>query len=198
SRKETRGFAECILQKGDDLAPLGARWIDRFLGRHPQVKTQPSSPLEEERARGSTQEAYKDYFQRLDTQIKSKGVVPMNISNMDEHGMQEGETKTRRKSRDLYGQLQAISRDVRLVMGKAGKALEQKNATIAGLKALVDYLTLELEAHKLHTRKKVRANANNKFNEIVTIIDAQEVSQNPPRRERGGRVTTQPPVSQEV
>jgi len=87
SRKETMGFAQCILKEGGDLAPLGHRWIDRFLNRHPEVKTKPSNPLEEERARGSTKEAYDDFFQRLDFQIKSKGVVSMNIANMDEYGM---------------------------------------------------------------------------------------------------------------
>ena len=120
---------------------------------------------------------------------------------LDELGNPIGIFQTPQKSRDLYGQLQAVSRDVRLVIGKAGKALDQKNATIAGLKAQVDYLTTELEAHRPHTRKKVRESGNDKFASIQEIVEAQQASQQPPKRRRqggGSTQTTRTPVRQKV
>jgi len=94
NRKRLRGFAQLILMEGGDKTPLGARWVNRFLNRHPNVHTKNSAPLESARVRGSTKEAYEDFFQRLDQKIKSRNIKPANIANMDEHGMQEMETAT--------------------------------------------------------------------------------------------------------
>ncbi|KAK3364933.1 hypothetical protein B0T24DRAFT_712305 [Lasiosphaeria ovina] len=52
-----------------------------------------SASLESSRVRGSTREAYEDFYKRQAFQIKDKKVKPANIANMDEHGMQELETR---------------------------------------------------------------------------------------------------------
>ncbi|KAM7197375.1 hypothetical protein V8F33_005596, partial [Rhypophila sp. PSN 637] len=73
------------------VAPLGERWVDRFLRRH-QIHTKNSVSLESARVRGST--IMKIFSNCLDAKIKVHNIKPANISNMDEHGMQEMETTT--------------------------------------------------------------------------------------------------------
>jgi Tc5 transposase DNA-binding domain/helix-turn-helix, Psq domain len=92
SRRQIASFAQLILAEGGDHEPLGARWIDRFLRRHEAIHTKGSTLLDSARTRGSTREAYEDFYARLGTQIREKGILPRNITNMDEHGMQELET----------------------------------------------------------------------------------------------------------
>ena len=72
---------------------MGERYVDRFLRRNPAVKMKYSTLLESSRVRGSTSEAYEDFYDRLAFQIKDKKAKPANIANMDEHGMQELETR---------------------------------------------------------------------------------------------------------
>ena len=67
--------------------------MDRFLRRNPAVKMKNSALLESSRVYGSTREAYEAFFKRLAFQIKDKKVIPANIANMDEHGIQELETR---------------------------------------------------------------------------------------------------------
>jgi 4-hydroxybenzoate polyprenyltransferase len=83
-----------ILAQSGVFTPLGYRWVDRFLTRHERVKTKKSVLLERSRTRGSTRERYEDFFGRLRTQIDTKKIAPCNIANMDEHGMQEVETRS--------------------------------------------------------------------------------------------------------
>jgi hypothetical protein len=93
SRRQVTAFAQEILAEGGDLERLGARWIDRYLRRHPRVKTKNSTLLETSRVQGSTRDAYEDFYGRLRYQIDSKRILPKAITNMDEHGMQELETR---------------------------------------------------------------------------------------------------------
>ena len=81
-----------MLRQGGDFTPLGHRWVDRFLKRHKRIKTKKSVLLERSRTRGSTKATYEDFYNRLDFQLRSKRILPRNITNMDEHGMQEVET----------------------------------------------------------------------------------------------------------
>ena len=93
SRRQVVTFAQEILAEGGDYQPLGSRWIDRFLRRNTDVQTKISSSLESSRTRGSNREAYEDFYCRLHTQIEEKDIKPANITNMDEHGMQELDTE---------------------------------------------------------------------------------------------------------
>jgi 4-hydroxybenzoate polyprenyltransferase len=49
--------------------------------------------LESSRIRGPSHEAYEDFYGRLHAQIEEKDIKPENITNMDEHGMQELDSK---------------------------------------------------------------------------------------------------------
>jgi 4-hydroxybenzoate polyprenyltransferase len=80
-------MAQLILASAGESRVIGVRWIDRYLTRNPQIRTKPSDLLERVRARGSTREAYTEYFDLLERVIREKKILPRNISNMDEHGM---------------------------------------------------------------------------------------------------------------
>jgi hypothetical protein len=95
-RKKVRAMGQAILDEGGSCAQLGVRWIDRFLKRNPQINMKNSDLLERARARGSTRHAYEAFFDLLERQIKEKKILPRNIANMDEHGLQEGESATGR------------------------------------------------------------------------------------------------------
>lgn len=45
-----------------------------------------------QRVKGSTEEAYQDFFRRLKEQLDSKHILSQNIANINKHGMQEMET----------------------------------------------------------------------------------------------------------
>lgn len=81
-----------ILAEGGQDQALGKRWIDRFLKRNPQIKSKPSDPLERARARGSTRPDFEAFFDLLERLVAEKKIKPCNIANMDEHGLQEGES----------------------------------------------------------------------------------------------------------
>ena len=93
SKKQVAAFAKEILLEGGDDEPLSHHWIERYLKRNPRVRTKNSTLLESARIRRSTREAYKDFYSRLRYQINSKGIIPKNIANIDEHGIQELETR---------------------------------------------------------------------------------------------------------
>jgi len=93
SKARIKRIGEIILKEAGDFTPLGYRWPDRFLQRHTRVKTKKGVLLDTERKRGSTRAAYEDFYARLRHQINTKDIPPSRITNIDEHGMQEGETE---------------------------------------------------------------------------------------------------------
>ena len=62
------------------------------------MKTKKGVLLEAARKRGATKAAYDDFYTRLRHQIEKKNIPPSRITNIDEYGIQEGETE----SRDRY------------------------------------------------------------------------------------------------
>jgi hypothetical protein len=84
--------AAAILAQGGCAKPVGQRWVDPFLHSHKNVRVKNSRPLDQERRRGSTKEAWEDYFARLKYQMDTKDVPARYIANVDEYGMRELET----------------------------------------------------------------------------------------------------------
>jgi len=80
-----------VLRQGGDFTPLGHRWVDRFFKRYKRIKIKKSVLLERSRTRGFTKATYEDFYNCLDFQLRSKRILPRNITNMDEYGMQEVE-----------------------------------------------------------------------------------------------------------
>jgi hypothetical protein len=89
SRRQAVAFAQRVLIEFGDKKPIGGRWIDRFLARHPKLKAKKSTLLDSARARGSSRAAYEEFFRLLRQVVDVKKIKPCNITNMDEHGMQE-------------------------------------------------------------------------------------------------------------
>lgn len=45
------------------------------------------------RTKSTTEDKLRDFYGRLDDQIKTKGIGPSRIHNIDKHGLAKGETK---------------------------------------------------------------------------------------------------------
>lgn len=87
SRRQVVRFAQHILIEAHDEKPIGGRWIDRFLARHPNIKTKRSTLLDSARARGSSREAYEEFFRLLRKVMDEKKIRPCYIANINEHGI---------------------------------------------------------------------------------------------------------------
>ena len=52
-------------------------------------------PLDTARTSRSIKAAYEDFYQYLKTQLDTKNIPPQNITNIDEHSIQEVQTRAR-------------------------------------------------------------------------------------------------------
>ncbi|KAM5349768.1 hypothetical protein ACJ41O_006273 [Fusarium nematophilum] len=93
TKKNIREFAQLMASVSGEEQPIGHNWVNRFIQRHEEVKTKFSRSTEAVRTREATEENLEQFYDRLDTQIKKKGVGWTRIHNIDEHGVAEGETK---------------------------------------------------------------------------------------------------------
>jgi 4-hydroxybenzoate polyprenyltransferase len=67
--------------------PLGKRWIQRFLKRHPELETQLTRSIEHSRIKYVSEELVKNFFDKLQFLIKEHDIRPENIYNHDETGI---------------------------------------------------------------------------------------------------------------
>jgi cell division septum initiation protein DivIVA len=78
-----------LVGKGD-LADLGVNWVQKWLNRHPQLKSKYIPPLDKQRAMAQDGMIVRDYFQLFaDAKAKYK-VEWADIYNMDEKGVMMG------------------------------------------------------------------------------------------------------------
>jgi hypothetical protein len=75
-----------------------------------------------------------------------------------------------------------------------GDVLGKKNAEIAALKEALQAARRDLEAQKPRTKTRVKENPNDSFARIEDINAAQEASESPPKRRKGGRQSNPEPV----
>ena len=68
-------------------APVGASWVKRFLGRHPDVKVRWTTSLEACRANSLNAPLVREYFNILNELVTKHDIPPENIYNMDEKGL---------------------------------------------------------------------------------------------------------------
>ena len=87
---------------------------------------------------------------------------------------------------------------LRSVLYKAGKALDSKNAEVAGLRAQIKELSGQLEAHKPRSRKKIKESANDTFATIEEIVAAQKESEKPPKRRKTSKATDPAPAVEQA
>ena len=87
-----RSMAEDILRNriGDKRANLGINWPDRFLTRHPELKTTWSEALANSRAAAASPTNIKRWLEKLWQQCDDENIRPEVIWNFDEKGIQAG------------------------------------------------------------------------------------------------------------
>jgi hypothetical protein len=70
--------------------PVGGTWPKRFCKRHPDLKMKKTTGLEKARANALNPSAVNGFFDMLTDVIKEHDILPENIYNMDEKGIQLG------------------------------------------------------------------------------------------------------------
>ena len=71
---------------------LGKKWVPRFLDRHPHLATKFSIQVHKQRIVASDPKILKHTFEVLGPIIQKFKIVPRNIYNMDEKGLQMGKS----------------------------------------------------------------------------------------------------------
>jgi len=69
---------------------VGGSWPKRFVKRHPDLKMKKTTGLEKARAKALNQFAVNRFFDMLTDVIEEYNIIPGNIYNMDEKGIQLG------------------------------------------------------------------------------------------------------------
>lgn len=192
NRRQVSGIATSILKRGGDNDKLGARWIDRFLARNPDIKTKLSKPLESARVRGSVDDG------SLPTQPSPPKTPPR-----DEISEANNIFKTPQKSRDMlegiHNEISDLNRNVRTLYTKAAKSLDIKNAELAAKDHQIQYLQTQLDSMKPRGKRKVKEGDNNRFARVEAILEARDASKEGPKRRRvATATTTAPPLRQHV
>lgn len=93
SKPKVSEFASCILKERGDNTGVGKRWINGFLYRNNDIKLKKSRTLKSSRAKESVPEKIDEFLELLGQQIEKKQVKPQNITNLDENGVQKGESE---------------------------------------------------------------------------------------------------------
>ena len=94
SKSAVREFASLMLREQGDEELIGIHWVEGFLLRNPSIIMKVGRPLEASRAKEVTQEAIDQFHERLRHVIAEFNIQPQHITNMDETGVQEGESLT--------------------------------------------------------------------------------------------------------
>ncbi|KAL8402246.1 hypothetical protein RB596_008852 [Gaeumannomyces avenae] len=90
TRGMVREFAEMMLSPGPKL---GKRWIDGFFERNPTITTKVGRGLEASRAKEATKDEINTFYGRLRNVVAARNIKTANLCNMDETGVQEGESR---------------------------------------------------------------------------------------------------------
>ncbi|KAL8365123.1 hypothetical protein RB595_004102 [Gaeumannomyces hyphopodioides] len=90
TREMVREFAEMMLSPGPKL---GKRWIDDFFARNPIITTKVGHALEASRAKETNKAEIDAFYSRLRDVVAARNIRTANICNMDETGIQEGESR---------------------------------------------------------------------------------------------------------
>jgi len=81
--------AELLVKKGNDK-PVGINWPQKFLKRHPQIKTAYIPPLDKERAMAQDPAILAGWFNLFQSLKEEHGIEIEDIYNMDEKGFMQG------------------------------------------------------------------------------------------------------------
>ena len=85
---QVRAIASGILRQQGDHKPLGKKWSNQFIDRHPSVKTKLGRRTDWERINAATPDNIKSFFKLYET---VSWIPPRRRYNADEGGIMEGE-----------------------------------------------------------------------------------------------------------
>lgn len=80
---------ELLIKKGDDKS-IGINWPQKFLKRHPEIKTVYIPPLDKERAMTQDHDILAGWFNLFRSLKEEHGIEIEDIYNMDEKGFLQG------------------------------------------------------------------------------------------------------------
>ncbi|KAI8410901.1 hypothetical protein FOFC_07495 [Fusarium oxysporum] len=92
TRQEIHDFAQALSAVNGDVSYIGKNWVDRFVSRHETIEMKPSRVIDAARKRCVTEEMLTEYYNGLSYVIESKKILRSNSYNIDETGVQLGET----------------------------------------------------------------------------------------------------------
>ncbi|KAL5610913.1 hypothetical protein FOBRF1_007030 [Fusarium oxysporum] len=92
TKKEIHDFAEALSSVSGTVPYIGKNWVDRFLLRNPTIEMKPSRVIGAARKRCVTRESPTDYYNGLQWVCDSKSITTPHKYNIDETGVQLGET----------------------------------------------------------------------------------------------------------
>ncbi|PTD03487.1 hypothetical protein FCULG_00012822 [Fusarium culmorum] len=93
SKAEIRGFAQQLSDVNGQIPYIGKNWVDRFFTRHPSIQKKVTKVFEAARKRYVTRKTFTEYYDGLHWVINEKNITRQHIYNVDENGMQLGETR---------------------------------------------------------------------------------------------------------
>lgn len=92
TKQEIHQYAEHLADLNGWGPHLGKRWIDGFFSRHTSVILEPSRLISSARKLLVTESGLREYYLGLGNIIRDKLVGSDRIFNLDETGVQEGES----------------------------------------------------------------------------------------------------------
>ncbi|RYC78685.1 hypothetical protein BFJ63_vAg18440 [Fusarium oxysporum f. sp. narcissi] len=92
TRREIHDFAQALSSVNGEICYLGKNWVDRFFTRHPSIEMKPSRVIDSARKRCVTKESLSEYYDGLNWVITDKKITRPYMYNVDETGVQIGET----------------------------------------------------------------------------------------------------------
>ncbi|KAF6525503.1 hypothetical protein HZS61_011298 [Fusarium oxysporum f. sp. conglutinans] len=92
TKKEIHDFAEALSSVSGTVPYIGKNWVGRFLLRNPTIEMKPSRVIGTARKRCVTRESLRDYYNGLQWVCDSKSITTPHKYNIDETGVQLGET----------------------------------------------------------------------------------------------------------
>ncbi|EKJ77781.1 hypothetical protein FPSE_02015 [Fusarium pseudograminearum CS3096] len=93
TRSDIRGFAQQLSEVNGQISYIGKNWVDRFFTRHSSIEKKPTKVYEAARKRAVTRKSLSDYYEGLQWVVDNKNITRANTYNVDENGMQLGETR---------------------------------------------------------------------------------------------------------
>ena len=92
-----RYLAQLLLSarlKSSEKAAIGEQWVNRFIQRHPELKSKYTRQYDYQRAKCENPELIKNWFTCVQETIQKYGILEQDIYNMDETGFQMGVAST--------------------------------------------------------------------------------------------------------